>query len=406
MTDPLLQLKGVTIRRGTEIVLSDFNLSVNGGECVILNGENGVGKSTVIETSARLLPMEKGEVLHHGKLVYDFEGRKKKPSFPFGLTLQSNCLVPSQTINQHLETVCKMSQSNFDFLPLLDVYGLSHRKHDKIAYLSGGQQRKVSVIAGMIPAMISKDPRLVILDEPDSGLDDKSIDVLINHVNQLRSAGNGFLIATHDSRLFKCATKLNNLKEEIEQTPIESKPWENHGKSSPTRFISLKMGWQYNISTLSNIQRNWLAALLLIGGLLSLVEPLSISENEVLLVGFTLSSALTIGLVGDPVISLLYEQRAIDWWRSQVQILPNSSVESFLSGCILTLFSMQIFLENLEWSIVLIGGIIALFTTTFVSFLQLSTIRLARSNAVFIRLLTPILILPWALVVDYCATLI
>jgi hypothetical protein len=254
--------------------------------------------------------------------------------------------------------------------------------------------------------MVCNEPRLIILDEPDSGLDDKSIDVLINHVNQLRSAGNGFLIATHDSRLFKCATKLNNLKEEIEQTPIESKPWENHGKSSPTRFISLKMGWQYNISTLSNIQRNWLAALLLIGGLLSLVEPLSISENEVLLVGFTLSSALTIGLVGDPVISLLYEQRAIDWWRSQVQILPNSSVESFLSGCILTLFSMQIFLENLEWSIVLIGGIIALFTTTFVSFLQLSTIRLARSNAVFIRLLTPILILPWALVVDYCATLI
>ena len=406
MTDPLLELNGVTIRRGTEIVLSDFNLSINSGECIILNGENGSGKSTVIEASARLLPMESGKVLHHNKMVFDFEGRKKKPIFPFGLTLQSNCLVPSQTISQHLETVCKISQSNFDFLPILEMYGLSHRKHDKIAYLSGGQQRKVSVIAGLIPAMVCNEPRLIILDEPDSGLDDKSIDVLINHVNQLRSAGNGFLIATHDSRLFKCATKLNNLKEEIEQTPIESKPWENHGKSSPTKFISLKMGWQYNISTLSNIQRNWLAALLLIGGLLSLVEPLSISENEVLLVGFTLSSALTIGLVGDPVISLLYEQRAIDWWRSQVQILPNSSVESFLSGCILTLFSMQIFLENLEWSIVLIGGIIALFTTTFVSFLQLSTIRLARSNAVFIRLLTPILILPWALVVDYCATLI
>ena len=114
MTDPLLQLKGVTIRRGTETVLSDFNLVVSSGECVILNGENGSGKSTVIEASARLLPMEKGEILHHGKLVYDFEGRKKKPSFPFGLTLQSNCLVPSQTIHQHLETVCMISQSDFD----------------------------------------------------------------------------------------------------------------------------------------------------------------------------------------------------------------------------------------------------------------------------------------------------
>ncbi len=406
MTDPLLQLKGVTIRRGTEIVLSDFNLSVNGGECVILNGENGVGKSTVIETSARLLPMEKGEVLHHGKLVYDFEGRKKKPSFPFGLTLQSNCLVPSQTINQHLETVCKISQSNFDFLPLLDLYGLSHRKHDKIAYLSGGQQRKVSVIAGMIPAMISKDPRLVILDEPDSGLDDKSIQILIDHIEQLRVAGNAILIATHDSRLFKCATKLNDLKEEIKQKPRDSKPWESHGKPSKNSFLSLKMGWQYNFSTLANIQRNWLAALLLIGGLLSLVEPLSISEHKVLLVGFTLAPALTIGLVGDPVISMLFEQRAIDWWRSQVQIIPNSSIETLLSGCLLTLFSMQIFLENLDWSLIFIGGLIALLTTTFVSFLQLSTIRLARSNAVFVRLLTPILILPWALIVDYSATLV
>ena len=406
MTDPLLQLKGVTIRRGTETVLSDFNLVVSSGECVILNGENGSGKSTVIEASARLLPMEKGEILHHGKLVYDFEGRKKKPSFPFGLTLQSNCLVPSQTIHQHLETVCMISQSNFDFLPLLEIYGLSHRKHDKIAHLSGGQQRKVSVISGLIPAMVTKDPRLIILDEPDSGLDDKSIDVLINHIDQLRDAGNAILMATHDNRLFKCATKLNNLKEEIVQNPTESKPWQNHGKSSPNNFISIKMGWQYNFSTLANIQRNWLAALLLIGGLLSLVEPLSISEHKVLLVGFTLAPALTIGLVGDSVISMLFEQRAIDWWRSQVQVIPNSSLETLLSGCILTLFSMQIFLGNIEWSLVLIGGFIALLTTMFVSFLQLSTIRLARSNAVYIRLLTPILILPWALVVDYSATLV
>tara|TARA_B100000900_G_scaffold226402_2_gene192224 strand:+ start:5883 stop:7103 length:1221 start_codon:yes stop_codon:yes gene_type:complete len=406
MTDPLLQLKGVSIRRGTETVLSDFSLSISGGECVVLNGENGSGKSTVIETSARLLPMEKGKIFQYGKLVYDFEGRSKKPISPFGLTLQSNCLVPSQTIHQHLETVCKISQSDFDFLPILELYGLSHRKHDKIAYLSGGQQRKVSVISGLIPAMVSNEPRLVILDEPDSGLDDRSIEVLIDHINQLRNSGNAILIATHDNRLFKCATKLNNLTEEVEQKPTGSGTWELHGTPSPNRFLSIKTGWQYNFSTLANIQRNWLAALLLIGGLLSLVEPLSIAEHKVLLVGFTLAPALTIGLVGDPVVSMMFEQRAIDWWRSQVQIIPNSSIESFLSGCILTLFSMQIFLENVEWSLVLIGGVIALITTIFVSFLQLSTIRLARSNAVYIRLLTPILILPWALIVDYCATLV
>ena len=165
------------------------------------------------------------------------------------------------------------------------------------------------------------------------------------------------------------------------------------------------MGWKYNASTLISIQRNWLASLIVIGALLALVEPLSINDQQVLLMGFVLAPAFTIGLVGDSVTSMLQEQRAIDWWRAQVHSIPNSNIESFLSGIILTIFSMQVFLQTFDWRIVLIGGFIG-FTTTFcLRFLQLSTIRLARTNAVFIRLLTPILILPWAMVVEYCVTL-
>jgi ABC-type multidrug transport system ATPase subunit len=206
MSDVLLELDGITIRRGIEVVLSDFNLELNSGECIILHGKNGTGKSTIIEAAARLIPMEKGEVRHHGQLVCDSEGRRKKPVSPFGLTLQSNGLVASQTIENHLQTVCAISGLDFDLVPILDAYGLSHRRHDKIAHLSGGQQRKVSVISGLIPAMLSKESRLILLDEPDSGLDDMSIETLKTHINQLRNAGHSFLIATHDTRLFQCAT--------------------------------------------------------------------------------------------------------------------------------------------------------------------------------------------------------
>ncbi len=66
---------------------------------------------------------------------------------------------------------------------------------------------------------------------------------------------------------------------------------------------------------------------------------------------------------------------------------------------------MQIFIQSIDYRIILVGGLIALSTSFAVRFLQMSTIRLARSNAVFIRLLTPILILPWGIVVDYCANL-
>ena len=61
------------------VVLQDFSLTVNAGECVVLHGENGIGKSTVIETAARLLPLESGSVSHHGKVVCDGEGRRNNP---------------------------------------------------------------------------------------------------------------------------------------------------------------------------------------------------------------------------------------------------------------------------------------------------------------------------------------
>ena len=75
MADPILELEKVTVRRGMGVVLQDFSLQIKSGECMILHGENGAGKSTILETAARLLPMESGAVSHHGSLVCDAQGR-------------------------------------------------------------------------------------------------------------------------------------------------------------------------------------------------------------------------------------------------------------------------------------------------------------------------------------------
>ena len=405
MADPILKLDKVTVRRGMGVVLQDFSLEIKSGDCVILHGENGAGKSTVLETAARLLPMESGAVSHHGSLVCDSQGRRINPTSPFGLTLQSNCLVASQTVDQHLTNVMALSGKSIELKPILSAFKIANRRNDKIAHLSGGQQRKVAVIAGLIPAMVEMQPRLVLLDEPDSGLDDSSIKVLIQYIHQLRNIGHCFMIATHDSRLFECGTSLNDLSSEKAQQITNNDRWAVESKPKQGSFLKTKIGWKYNSSTLVSIQRNWLAALLVMGGLLSIVDPLTLSDETVILMGFTLAPAFTLGLVGDAVFKILNEQRAIDWWRSQHNLVPNSYIESFISGLILTSISSQIFIQSVDYRIVIIGGLIAFITTVCVRFLQLSTIRLARSNAVYIRLLTPILILPWGIIVDYCAKL-
>ena len=134
MAEPVLELSNVTVRRGMGVVLRNFSLTVNAGDCVVLYGENGVGKSTVIETAARLLPLEEGAVKHNGRLVFDAEGRRVNPVNPFGLTLQANCLVPSQTIQQQLDNVIAICGKSYDYSSVLERYNIGNRRNDKIAH--------------------------------------------------------------------------------------------------------------------------------------------------------------------------------------------------------------------------------------------------------------------------------
>ena len=405
MADPILDLDNVTVRRGMGVVLENFSLSVSQGECVLLHGDNGIGKSTVIETAARLLPLESGSVRHHGLVVCDGEGRRAKPKHNFGLTLQKNCLVPSQTVQERLDNVAALCNKSLDMTSIIESYKIGNRRNDQIANLSGGQQRKVAVISGLLPGMISKETRLILLDEPDSGLDDDSVECLVKQIHMLRNLGHAIVIASHDVRLRECATKLYDFNELKTNEVSNNLLWQVESNDHKNTFLMTKIGWKLNFETLVSIQTNWLAALLVMGVLLSIADPLTLSENRLILMGFALAPAFAMGLVGDSVLRILQEQRSVDWWRAQNNILPNSYIETLVSGAIISALGMQIFLQSIDYRIILIGGLICLSTSYVVRFLQLSTIRLARANAVFIRLLTPVLILPWGIIVDYCAKL-
>lgn len=404
MAETLLRLEGLEVSRGMNKVLSAFHLEINSGDVVVLHSENGAGKSTVIECSARLLPLEKGSVSHHGALVLDHEGRRNRPVHPFGLTLQSNGLVGDETVENHLMTVCALSQMTADLAPLLESYGLAHRRHDRIGQLSGGQARKVAVIAGLLPAMLSEKPRLVLLDEPATGLDQSAVRTLVSTIGQLRQAGHGFLIASHHPAMLECATRLHDLKKEVVNKPSDDIAWKAIGQPEPQSFVASKAGQRYLRSTRAGIARNGLTALLVLGTMMAFIDPSTISDRT-LLVGLTLSAPFAAGLAGDPVLFLLREQRAVDWWRANVQRLPSADLFAPLTGVAFTAIGTVVFLEAFDWKVTLIGAFVLWFTMACVRFIEINTLRLARPNAVFLRLLLPILILPWALVTEYTATL-
>ena len=119
--------------------------------------------------------------------------------------------------------------------------------------------------------------------------------------------------------------------------------------------------------------------------------------------GFIMAPALAAGLCGNPINRLLMENRSHAWWVTKSGILPNSIFHSLILYILLTLLS-SITTDYTDMTVILVGGILGIFTEITMAIMTQATLRLSRPNAVIIKLLTPILILPWAIVVDNLAT--
>ncbi len=385
----IIELSKVTVRRGRTQVLDSWSISVDSGEVVCLSGDNGCGKSTVIETVAGLIPMENGSSKISGQLIRDSEGRRGRTNF--GLCLQDDCIMGDELVG---ERILDAAGHDFDVSSLLSKWNLDHRVHDRVAMLSGGQRRRVALLCGLVPAMISSEPVAILLDEPDSGLDDKSVERLVGTIRDLAAGGHSILISSHDSRIISTADR-------VIQFPYEEK----NGKPAIGNFeliqtnkpIRSNVGHRLNMRTMAGLANNGIAALLTLGAMLALLEPSELEGRS--LTAFILAPALTAGLCGNPIHRLSYENRAYAWWNTKSPYPPNALFHSLVICAIITALASSITGE-IDLKLIIAGGLLGAITEAIVGSLSHATLRLSRPNAVMIRLLTPILLLPWALVVD------
>ena len=403
MSEALLSLNGVSVRRGTSLVLSDVSLDVTSGQLVLLNDKNGAGKSTIIEVAAGLLPLEQGQVLHKGDVLIDASGSSKRPKFAFGLTLQSDGCVGSLRVEEHLLNALDLAGGRIDVDPWLERYNLAHRKHDLIAHLSGGQRRKVAMLAGMLPGFVGQAPRVLLLDEPAAGLDAASRTLLVEDLHELRNRGNAILLASHHIDFTGCATHLlsGNTMEANEAFEESEGVKDDKNASLHKNNPAFRTGFLLNQRTLSTVASNGIAGFLTLGILLALVDASAVDSSLMQASGLFLSAAFAAGLVGDNMVSMLHEHRALDWWKAHRQGIPNSYIHGLLLGSGLTALTQLGFNADVSMPLVVIGGLLTTSTMLMVRWMDLTTSRLARPRAAFTRILTPILILPFALLVQW-----
>ncbi|MEW9529020.1 ATP-binding cassette domain-containing protein [Microbispora sp. NPDC049125] len=197
---PVVTAKGVRVVLGALTVLDHFDLSVNRGEVVALTGVNGVGKSTLLRCLAGIQRVTEGEIEVFGAPLRDDAAFWRD----VGLVTEDQAWYPWLTVREHLELVRRIHSpidgSLLEPEVLLDMFGLSDRVDVAPMMLSTGQRQRLA-----LAAMFARPSRLLLLDEPEQGLDQAFRQSLGALLAKYAGDGGTLVMATHDVGLAESA---------------------------------------------------------------------------------------------------------------------------------------------------------------------------------------------------------
>lgn len=192
-TNTILDVKDLDKSFGDVHAVNNISFKVKKGELFAFLGVNGAGKSTTISIICGLLKKDKGTVLVDGS---DIDHGLYKISKTLGVVFQNSALDKPMSVKDNLRSRAalygiygKEFKSRLDELAtMLDFKKLLNRKAGK---LSGGQRRKIDIAR----ALIHK-PKILILDEPTTGLDPQTRKIIWNVMDDLREKENMTIFLT------------------------------------------------------------------------------------------------------------------------------------------------------------------------------------------------------------------
>lgn len=191
----LIEAKGVSRHFGRRTVLKDLDIKVSDGEVVALMGPNGAGKTTLLRILATLIEPTSGSVLINGVDVYDDPVVARRT---IGMVGHSTYTYDDMSALENLRFYWSMNglpSRGFEEngKKILQRVGLSHRMNDRAAIFSRGMRQRLALARAIVHS-----PRILLLDEPFSSLDQKGVDILSQILSEERAQGCAIMIVTHD----------------------------------------------------------------------------------------------------------------------------------------------------------------------------------------------------------------
>ena len=195
----LLQIQHLSKRFGDSLVVSDLSFNIEPGECLGVIGPNGAGKTTTIRMCLGLTAPDAGSVAyrHSSGSLLQMPQEALRIKGELGVVSQNDTLDPDFSCAENL-----LVYGRYFGMPdaairaripqLLEFAALTHKANAKPGELSGGMKRRLSLARALV-----NDPRLLLLDEPTTGLDPQARHLMWERLQTLLQQGKSILLTTH-----------------------------------------------------------------------------------------------------------------------------------------------------------------------------------------------------------------
>jgi branched-chain amino acid transport system ATP-binding protein len=203
----LLEIKGLKKSFGGIQAVNDCTFSVEEGAIASLIGPNGAGKTTVFNLVTGLLSLDAGQVLFKGKRINGLQPHQItrmgiSRTFQITRDLQEMTVLENMVIQAQVKGFFDMfgtsmlKEEEERAMDLLAFVGISHLAREKAKNLSYGQKKLLEFASVMM-----SEPRLIMLDEPASGVNPTLLESIVDRILQLNKKGITFLIVEHNMDL-------------------------------------------------------------------------------------------------------------------------------------------------------------------------------------------------------------
>ena len=216
--DKIYQMGEIEIK-----ALNKTNFTINKGELVVILGPSGAGKTTCLNILGGMDTATRGNVLVDGKNItnYKYKDLIMYRRNDIGFVFQFYNLVQNLTALENVELAVQLCKDHLNPKTIMNKVGLKSRMNNFPSQLSGGEQQRVAIARA-----ISKNPKLLLCDEPTGALDYKTGKQILKLLEEVsRKENMTVIIITHNAALAPMADKVIRFKNgSVEKVEINKKP--------------------------------------------------------------------------------------------------------------------------------------------------------------------------------------